>query len=130
METQQAPRYPISTEQLADWVDEQGDACYWSVDGERLLSGRLSVPCPGDELAAELRKVSKPLWVLDPREAPQPLATGKGVSPLDDLVEEKELDTRVLLLSWEESGKVWLLIEDEETSDSVNREACAQRGNR
>ena len=59
------PRYEVSAEELAKWVEIQEDDCYWSVDSDPLLSHSVSFPCPGDELATALRKIGKPLLVFD-----------------------------------------------------------------
>jgi len=110
----------ITVEQLAGWLEEQGADRYWSVDGDPELGGRLSFPCPGDELAGELRKIDKSLVVVPP---PEPPAEPGGPAPqLDRYVDEEELGTRVLQLRWEGSDSAWLLIEDEETSRSVLHE--------
>ena len=110
----------ITIEQLAGWLDEQGEDSYWTVDGDPLLGGRLSFPCPSDELAAELRKINKGLLVVPP---PEPPSEAGGPTPeLDDFVDDKELGTRVLQLRWEDSDSAWILIEDEETSENVLHE--------
>ena len=54
------PHYQLPTDALATWIEEQGTATWWSVDGDPLLMERLDLPCPGDELASELRKIGKP----------------------------------------------------------------------
>lgn len=112
----------INAEDLARWLEQQGHYVYWTVDGDPLLGGRLSFPCPSDELAAELRRIDKPLRVVRPHTAPA--KEGKPVPTLDDFVDESDLGTRVLELRWEEcdDDETWILIEDEETSESVLHE--------
>jgi hypothetical protein len=107
--------YEYSAGELAKWLDEQRDA-YWTVDGDPLLSGRLSVPCPSDELASEIRSVNKPLIVLGPPSMPP---TAKRPS-LDELVETEELGTNVLQIHWKDSDRLWLLIRDKETETSIS----------
>ena len=109
----------VSTRDVADWLDRQGDYVYWSVDGDPLLASRLSFPRPGDELASELREIDKSLFVIDPRGGSQAATPSLD---LDDFVEKEELGTRVLQFRWTDSETPWLLIEDEETSESAERE--------
>lgn len=122
MELLQRRSTEISAKELAGWIDEQGGSTYWTVDGDPLLAGRLSLPCPGDELASELRKINKPLLVFDPPGLSHPSA---APPKLDDLVEREELGTRVLQFQWKGSDSIWLLIEDEETSESASRETSS-----
>jgi len=126
MELQHGSYYEIAADELAKWLDDQGDEAYWTVDGDPVLSGRLSFPCPGDELAAALREIGSPLFVFDPADTGQ---LDKGIvdaSRLGELVDEEELETRVLQLCWKDSNRIWLLVEDEETSESEWREASNQ----
>jgi hypothetical protein len=122
MELLQRRSTEISAKELAGWIDEQGGSTYWTVDGDPLLAGRLSLPCPGDELADELRKINTPLLVFDPPGLSHPSA---APPKLDDLVEREELGTRVLQFQWKGSDPIWLLIEDEETSESASRETSS-----
>jgi hypothetical protein len=112
----------IQAKDLADWLVQQGADIYWTVDGDPLLAGRLSLPCPGDELAEELRKVGRPLSVFYPVAATCASDTKSARPKLDDLVETEELGTRVLQLQWKDADPIWLLIEDKETSASMSRE--------
>lgn len=120
MGTKQGAYVQIAADALAEWLSQDADL-YWTVDGDPKLSGMLSFPCPGDELAEALRKIDKPLLVLD-REGK---FHGKPISSsdLDGLVEEEELDARVLYLRWKDSEIEWILVEDVETSESVSRES-------
>ena len=124
MGTQQNSYCLVAATELAEWLERDPD-CYWTVDGDRKLGGKVSFPCPGDELAAALRKIDQPLEVLDIEGSHAP---GKHVpaSELDGFVEKEELDTRVLQFRWKGSEIEWILVEDEETSESVKREAEAQ----
>ncbi len=119
----QQRRVEIQAKELAAWLHKQGDNVYWTVDGDPLLAGRLSFPCPGDELASRLCKIGQPLLVLEPTEASHPSGVDMSAHQLDELVEREELGTRVLQLQWKGSELNWLLIEDEETSESMARNA-------
>lgn len=125
MELKQTSYGELPAEELAKWLDDQGEDTYWTVDGDPELTGRLSVPCPGDELASEIRSIGKSLLVFDPRHGTQAGPAVIKASELDGFVESEELGTSVLQLCWKGSDTIWLLIEDEETSESVGREAPA-----
>ena len=125
MELKQTSYSEVPAEELAKWLDDQGEDIYWTVDGDPELTGRLSVPCPGDELASQIRSIGKTLLVFDPRRESQARRGVIAASELDGFVESEELGTSVLQLCWKGSETVWLLIEDEETSESVGRETSA-----
>src|ERR1017187_9367103 len=55
--------YEILSSELAKWLEERAPDSWWNVDGDPLLTGRLSIPCPTDELASELRKINRPMLV-------------------------------------------------------------------
>ena len=57
------PHYEIPSPALADWLLEQGEEQWWNVDGDPLLTGRMTFPCPAGPLARELRKINRPLLV-------------------------------------------------------------------
>ncbi len=57
------PHFEIRSDALADWIDRQGEDRWWTVDGDPLLTGRIAFPCPGDELAAELRRINRRLLI-------------------------------------------------------------------
>ena len=124
METKQRLYLKVDAEELARWLCRDPDA-YWTVDGDPVLAGMLSFPCPGDELADALRKIGNSLLVLDREASLQEQAEPIASSDLNVLVEEKELDSRVLQFRWNDSDIEWLLIEDEETSESVSREVTS-----
>ncbi len=125
MDTKQSSYLEIPAQELAKWLDRDPD-CYWTVDGDPVVCGKLSLPSPGDELSWELRKINKPLEVFDRRVILQSQWKTVTASELADLVETEELGSRVLQLRWEGCDIEWLLIEDEETSESVKREAQAR----
>ena len=63
---QEGPHYEIQSSELAAWLEQQGVDLWWNVDGDPLLTGRLTFPCPADELSAELRKLNRALLVQAP----------------------------------------------------------------
>jgi hypothetical protein len=86
MSLRDEPHYTIASPELAAWLVGQGTDRWWNVDGDPLLTGRLSFPCPADELAADLRRIDRALLVQDRRTSP----TGHGerivAKDLDGLV--------------------------------------------
>src|SRR5438105_15767448 len=83
MSLQNEPHYKITSSELAVWLERQGIERWWSVDGDPLLTGRLSFPCPADELAEELRRINRTLLVQDRRQPP----SGRG-----EVIVARELD--------------------------------------
>src|SRR5262245_46068768 len=57
------PHYEVPSVELAAWLEGQGKHRWWNVDGDPLLTGRLTFPCPAARLAAELKKINRPLLV-------------------------------------------------------------------
>ncbi len=130
MTTLQRVAHSISANDLATWIEQLGIERWWTVDGDPLLSGRMILPCPGDELAEEIRKVNLPLVVFeDTNEAP--LATPIDATNLSQLAHpawqvgsfaEKfaagEAWARMLVLAWQRSpDKEWLLVEDADSTE-------------
>lgn len=131
MNIDKKPHYEIMSTDLADWLDRQGDH-WWSVTGDWFLAGRISMPCPGDELAAELRFLNLPMLVEDCRSKPK--GTGEKIGPneLDALIqswgavnryvlddgEEKPLwfDNRILFICWKDRPAECALEEDIEST--------------
>ena len=120
MVTKQGFYSKIAAEELAKWLCQDPDL-YWTVDGDPILSGKLSFPCPGDELADALRQIGRPLEVLHQKGMPRTRGETVTSAELDDLVETEELDTRVLQFRWKDGQSEWILIEDEETSESCRK---------
>lgn len=127
------PHYELPAEQLAAWLEDRGNASWWSVDGDPLLTGRLYFPCPTDELAAELRRIGQPLLVQARKED-----TGAEGQRIDrgmlDKIAGKIADNlhlirgeqlpawshdRLLYLCWKDSTNDWLLCEDSETAKQM-----------
>jgi hypothetical protein len=113
------PHYRIGAPELAKWIENQGDESWWSVDGDPLLTQRLDFPCPGADIATELRRLGNPLLLFDARR--EPTATGESISPdqVSDVAFTDHDGNRVLQLCWAQGPDVdWLLVEDTETSES------------
>lgn len=126
------PHYELPSAELAAWVEAQGLDCWWNVDGDPLLTGLVSFPCPGDELVAELRRLNRPLLVqVDKADAKgERIDAGRVdgvVSRLRDAFalrpgtpEPLWANDRFLYLCWKGSAVEWMLIEDSvSTQDSV-----------
>ena len=140
MPTERGTPLPISTAELAKWIERQGGEHWWTVDGDPLLMGRLSLPCPGDELAEELRTINLPLVVFAESHA----GTSNGTvdaDPLDALVRlwgvapshategSTEHPEKMLVLAWQRSAdSEWLLLEDLETTANERAEVVTATG--
>src|SRR5262249_30037535 len=57
------PHYELPSAELAAWLEERGPDRWWNVDGDPLLTGRLTFPCPARHLAAALRSIPRPLLI-------------------------------------------------------------------
>lgn len=131
------PHFELPSPELAKWLEQQGADCWWTVDGDPVLSGRLSFPCPGDELAAELRSINKPLLLAARDDKVSPQEEVITVSDLDELVGftdgpdgfevKKEDRDRWFFLCWKGSEEDWFLQEDRLTSELVRKDALKQQ---
>src|SRR5207249_8593119 len=99
---------------------------WWNVDGDPLLTGRMTFPCPGDELATELRKIDRPLLVQAKKDDVD--AKGQAISkdklnelighfadilyPFDPGQAPPRAGDRILYLCWKRLFDDWLLAED------------------
>jgi hypothetical protein len=136
------PHYKISSSELAAWLGGQGADRWWNVDGDPLLTGRLSFPCPADELAAELRRINRTLLVQDRRKTPSGRGEQIAARDLDSLVtrlgdnvqangtKPPWANDRLFFLCWEDRGDEWLLVEDEETTERSRADADIAQGAR
>lgn len=99
MSIKDEPHYTISAVELAAWLESQGNELWWSVDGDPILMGNVSFPCPAPNLARAIRKINKPLLVLGDDE---PGADGRTIVAADlERVALKDAEgNQVLTLSW------------------------------
>jgi hypothetical protein len=142
MSLRDEPHYAIASTELANWLERQGTDRWWTVDGDPLLTGRLSLPCPADELAEELRRINRPLLILDQRKPPVGQGESITASDLDALVARlgdnihtTEARTawalnRLFCLCWQDRGDEWLLVEDEETTERSREDAALAQATR
>ena len=108
----------LPSNQLAAWLDNQDADVWWLVDGDPLLTGNISFPCPGDVLAEELRRIDQTLFLIPPEEA-KPKGQHITSEDLDDLAYlEQDRGERTFLLRWAKptSTDNWLLIEDNDSA--------------
>jgi hypothetical protein len=136
------PHYQIASSELADWLERQATDRWWCVDGDPSLIWRISFPCPADALAAELRRINRPLLVRDRSRAPTARGQQITAQELDKLVDRMEndvpmpipdprpawADDRVFYLAWPDRGDEWMLYEDGETTEVYRREAALAQG--
>jgi hypothetical protein len=124
------PHYEVPAPELAAWLREQGPDRCWNVDGDPLLTGRLTFPCRADRLSNELRAINRPLLVQakkdDVTARGQVIGKAKIDAVVDRLADNIHLTgdgdkplwaaDRVLYLCWKGSTDEWLLAEDNETT--------------
>jgi hypothetical protein len=127
------PHYELPADELAAWLEAQGNDRWWSVDGDPLLTGQLDFPCPADELAAELRQIGLPLLVQARKEDTGAKGQRIDRDKLDaivgkitdnlHLIREGQLPAwssdRLLYLCWKGSTNDWLLCEDSEAAKQM-----------
>ena len=122
------------------WLEDQGKDRWWNVDGDPLLTGRLTFPCPASDLAAELRKIDRPLLVQAKKDDKDAKGQPVGEAKLDELVvhfSENLHDPRggemppwggdrLFYLRWKGAPDEWLLEEDSETTEQMLSEERGQ----
>lgn len=127
------PHYEIHSTELAKWLEQQASDCWWNIDGDPLLTGRLSIPCPSDELATELRSLDRPLLVDAGGESE---AKGQLVDAMHfarlgkykrSLLASGPLppwgNDRFFHMCWKGSSRDWLLIEDSVSANQFLEDA-------
>lgn len=116
MSIKEEPHYTIAAADLATWLEGQGTDLWWSVDGDPLLMGEVSFPCPAPELASTIRKIDRPLLILCDEEG----ANGRAVvaADLDRVAPKDEEGNRVLTLSWANGDleREWVLVGDRDAA--------------
>lgn len=124
MTTLQRVSYSISANDLATWIEQLGVERWWTVDGDPLLTGRISFPCSGDELAEEIRAVNLPLVVfeetneakaacpVDATNLDQLARPAWGIGSFAEEFAAHRARARMLVLAWQRSAHLeWLLVE-------------------
>lgn len=120
------PYYKVASADLASWLEEQGPNRWWNVDGDPLLTGRMTFPCPAVLLAKELRTINRPLIVQakkgDNEAKGQPIGKDnldRVVTRLSECLHQiRPVPTpawaadRSLYLCWANSPFEWMLSED------------------
>jgi hypothetical protein len=134
------PHYEISSPELADWLLEQGEEQWWNVDGDPLLTGRMTFPCPAEPLARELRKINRALLVQAKKGDAEAKGQAIGKDKLNEVVGHfsenlhvsgegempKWSGDRLLYLCWTGTSNEWLLAEDSETTEQMRTEDAAR----
>ncbi len=134
------PHYEVPSSELAAWLEQQGPDRWWNVDGDPLLTGRLTFPCPTGRLAEVLRQINRPLIVQAKKEDADARGQPVGREKLDavagpfaeslHLIREGEMPAwsgdRVLYVCWKGSPYEWLLAEDGETTAMMRADERAR----
>jgi hypothetical protein len=124
------PQYEIASGDLAAWLEEQGSDRWWNVDGDPLLTGRMTFPCPANRLAKELRRINRPLIVQARKDDSEARGQPAGKDRLDQVVayvsrKRHQIGLglltpppadRALRLCWTDSLFEWTLSEDSRTT--------------
>lgn len=122
--------YELPADELATWIEQAGDSSWWSVDGDPLLTGIQSVPCPGSQLAEAIRKVGKALLIAKDdivlEGSAKPSKTAK-LSDLDAFAKieknvgdnQKAYQNRKLILKWKDQKypDIWYILEDKQSAE-------------
>ena len=114
----------LTAEEFANWLVEQAPDRLWGVDGEDRIEMTLSLPCPGTELAAELKRRGGRLRLSGP--------PGANTSPHRDLGrlslvaygKDDEIIFRVAWLNDGNEGREWF-VETDLLAEEATRAAHA-----
>ena len=120
------------------WLEGKGKDRWWNVDGDPILTGRLTFPCPAAHLATELKKINRPLLVQAKKDDTggegtddRLLRTGKrrrparGTTFIPQVSHRFRANDRILYLCWKNSPHEWLLEEDSEATEQMQVEEKA-----
>lgn len=105
-----ATHLDLDASELAHWLDKHARDRLWTVDGDPRITGMLSLPCPGSELAAALKGMRDRLRVFAPE--------GAQASSPDELqsLAQEEYGELVFEVAWllpdGTQGQRWVLSED------------------
>src|SRR5262249_54836289 len=95
------PHYELPPAELAAWLEQQGPDLWWNVDGDPLLTGRLTFPCPARTLATQLRTISRPLLIQAKKDDTAAKGQPIGKDRIDTTVDR--LGNNLHVISGEES---------------------------
>lgn len=117
MSTKDQPHYTLHANVLAEWLELQGSDSWWTVDGDPWLTQRVSFPCPGDELAIQIRSVGKDLFLLDVDDREDACGQSVARGQIDSLAFQ-DAEGRAFQFSWkgDPSNTDWNLVEDKESA--------------
>jgi len=114
----------LTAEELAKWLVERAPDRLWSVDGEEQIEETLSLPCPGTELAAELRRRGGRLRLSGP--AGSVADNDRDLGTLSPVAygEGDEIAFRATWLDADSRGREWFIVTDV-LAEAANRSANA-----
>lgn len=130
MSIESGPHVTASSKDLAKWIELQGNATWWNVDGDPLLTDEVVFPCPGDELSEAFRRVNRMILIQDPHKRSSSKGQLIQVSQLDEFTDllgnnvqfgrDKPIwaEDRFFYCCWKDTDNDWLLLEDRETRES------------
>jgi len=133
MSVSNEPHFVISTNDVATWLERQGDE-WWTVELDPIIGSRIPLPGPMERLAKFLRYLNRPMLILDRRPAPTGKGEVIGSDDLDELVsyigDEHNLSaearkqslwtqSRFFDCSWPNSTDDWRLREDLDTTEMI-----------
>ena len=121
MSIRQRLHYRLRAATLANWLHNQPAISWWSVDGDPVLTERMSFPCPADDLSEQIRRANGTLLLRASKPLPNK-ANGAEIesADLDALAFVDRSSDRVFELCWENANPEtdWLLAEDREAGAS------------
>lgn len=103
----------LTAEEFAKWLVERAPDRLWSVEDEAQIEEALSLPCTGEDLAAELERRGGRLRFSGPLEV-QPTMPRRDLGRLSSVAYGKgdEIIFRVAWLDGENQGHRWLILTD------------------
>jgi hypothetical protein len=112
MSLKSVPHYTLSAAALADWIESQPDK-WWAVDGDDYLLAAVDSPCPSDELAPAIRRVSKDVLVWDKTPGSQARGERIAADQLASIADYgKQTHRMMFVMSWADADEEWELSED------------------
>lgn len=128
MSTVERNRFLISTAEVAAWLRNYGAESWWTVDGDSILGGLLSFPCPADKLAKVLSARPGSLLFCDKDQPASSPGYQIDATELNLHVNSDTAGERVLEFAWPKTPQAdWLLIEDKETARMARTLEQAQK---